>query len=208
MSLTYAAQKNDGSTGKSIAIAVVVFIHVVFLYAFMNGLKVATFVKPFKDTVTVFIPEDKPVETPQPMPEVKNDLPLIDKIVPEIPVPVPEQIPTETLIDVPGETTITTEADAMPPETAPVQSFSIKKRVDPTYPSASRRAGESGTVLLTVTVGPDGAPTDIQIARSSGFANLDQAGIDAVRKWRFAVSGGSSYSRVQLPITFKLENQR
>jgi protein TonB len=203
MSLTYAAQKSEGSAYKTAAIVAVVLLHLGFLYAFTHGLKVVNLVKPFKDTVTVFIPEEKPIEAPPPVPKQK-DLPPIDKIVPDEPVPTPLEVPPE-ITPPPAEAAIT-EA---PVDAAPVtRSFSIKRRVDPTYPSASRRAGETGTVVLTVTVGPDGSPTEVEIARSSGFAALDQAAIDAVKKWRFTVASESSYSRVQLPITFKLENDR
>jgi len=47
----------------------------------------------------------------------------------------------------------------------------------------------------------------INIARSSGAADLDQAAIEAVRRWRFhpARQGGVAVaSRVQVPVRFQL----
>jgi protein TonB len=207
MSLTYAAQRSEGSTHKSVAITAVVLLHLGFLYAFTHGLNVVNMVKPFKDTVAVFIPDEAPPEEPLPVPKLK-DLPPVDNIVPEdVPAPTPLEVPPDIVMSTPaGDAAITTEATST--EVAPARSFSIKRRVDPIYPSASRRAGETGTVLLTVVVGPDGTPTDVEVVRSSGFAGLDQAAIEAVRKWRFTVASDSSYARVQLPVTFRLENSR
>lgn len=55
----------------------------------------------------------------------------------------------------------------------------------PRYPIECRRKREQGTVLLSLVVGVDGGVQTISIARSSGFASLDDAARDAVRKWRW-----------------------
>ena len=89
-------------------------------------------------------------------------------------------------------------------EVPPARSFSITHRVDPVYPAAARRAGQSGTVLLNIVVGPNGSATEVNVERSSGFMALDDAAVAAVRKWRFSVSDNSNYSRVRLPVAFKL----
>ena len=56
----------------------------------------------------------------------------------------------------------------------------------PRYPIESRRKREQGTVVLTLTLGIDGAVDSIAISQSSGFARLDEAARDAVRKWRWS----------------------
>lgn len=56
----------------------------------------------------------------------------------------------------------------------------------PTYPLESRRQKEEGTVALSLLLGTDGRVADISIASSSGFARLDKAALDSVRKWRWA----------------------
>jgi protein TonB len=203
MSLTYAAQRSEGSAYKTTAIVAVVLLHLGFLYAFTHGLNVVNIVKPFKDTVTVFIPDEKPIEQPPPPPKVK-DLPPIDKVVADVPAPTPVEVPVEVPPTAPSSDTAISESASNEP--TPTKSFSIKHQVNPTYPSASRRAGESGTVLLSVVVTPDGTPSDVEVERSSGFAALDQAAVEAVRKWRFKVNGASGASRLQLPVTFKLES--
>jgi TonB family protein len=53
----------------------------------------------------------------------------------------------------------------------------------PAYPDAARRAGIAGTVILEVTVDPQGKVTDVRAV--SGPAELRQAAIDAVKKWQY-----------------------
>ncbi|HRE17577.1 MAG TPA: energy transducer TonB, partial [Rhodocyclaceae bacterium] len=55
----------------------------------------------------------------------------------------------------------------------------------PPYPGMSRRLNETGRVLLRVKVSPEGLPTDIDIAQSSGYPRLDEAAREAVRGWKF-----------------------
>jgi protein TonB len=92
-------------------------------------------------------------------------------------------------------------------QNAPAQDLKASTRVEPTYPPASRRAGEEGQVQLRVLVDETGKPKDIQVLKGSGFDRLDQAAKDAVRKWRFkAASDGTRniMAWTQVAITFKL----
>lgn len=93
---------------------------------------------------------------------------------------------------------------------APVQAASdpilIGKPSAP-YPVDALRNGESGTVLLRVTVGPDGVPYGIALAKSSRSRTLDRAAMSAVRSWRFhpAMSNGQPVSAtVQIPVSYNL----
>jgi len=73
----------------------------------------------------------------------------------------------------------------------------------------SKRLNEQGTVILRVLVKSDGTAGHIEVKSSSGFPRLDQAAIDAVKKWRFnpATSDGKSIEEwYQVPIPFKLRN--
>jgi protein TonB len=57
----------------------------------------------------------------------------------------------------------------------------------PVYPMASRRKREQGVVRLRVQVGPDGAPLQVLLERTSNHPDLDAAALDVVKKrWRFA----------------------
>ena len=55
----------------------------------------------------------------------------------------------------------------------------------PVYPDEAAKQGEQGTVLVVVHVGPSGLADGVAIERSSGYASLDQAAENAVRKWTF-----------------------
>jgi len=78
----------------------------------------------------------------------------------------------------------------------------------PSYPLASRRAGEQGTVTLRVRVSPDGIATRVAVERSSGSPHLDAAALEAVKAWRFtpARRGADAVeSWMLVPIVFRLE---
>jgi len=53
------------------------------------------------------------------------------------------------------------------------------------YPALSRRAGESGRVLLRVFIDEAGLPVQLRVQTSSGYARLDDAALAAIGKVRF-----------------------
>jgi len=78
----------------------------------------------------------------------------------------------------------------------------------PNYPSISRRLGEEGLVLLNVQVTADGAAGSVELQTGSGSSRLDQAALEAVKKWRFtpAKRGDQAVSAsVVVPVRFSLE---
>lgn len=78
----------------------------------------------------------------------------------------------------------------------------------PSYPLASRRAGEQGTVTLRVRVGMDGSASHLTVEKSSGSPHLDAAALEAVKAWRFtpARRGAEAVeSWMLVPIVFRLE---
>jgi len=78
----------------------------------------------------------------------------------------------------------------------------------PKYPSVSRRLGEQGLVLLRVQVTADGAAESVELQTGSGSSRLDQAALEAVKKWQFvpARRGEQSVSAsVVVPVRFSLE---
>jgi len=76
----------------------------------------------------------------------------------------------------------------------------------PAYPAQSRRLKEEGTVLLLVRVSAEGTPLSVEVRNSSGFERLDEAGLQAVRQWRFVPAKRGSENvaaSVLVPIQFK-----
>ncbi len=79
----------------------------------------------------------------------------------------------------------------------------------PAYPMAARRRGIEGTTLVHAEVSPEGFCLRADLKKSSGAEMLDQAALEAVRKWRFVPARRGSVAVVawvEVPITFKLEN--
>lgn len=77
-----------------------------------------------------------------------------------------------------------------PPVSAPItppdaSAYSRDNR-PPVYPLGARRRREQGVVILSVDVTAEGRATAVSIRQSSGFAELDEAALEAVRRWRFA----------------------
>lgn len=84
---------------------------------------------------------------------------------------------------------------------------SVLSSVKPRYPASARSESREGTVVIGVTVGTNGSPSSVWIVSESGYSDLDQAALNAVRKWRF-VPGKSNgvvvEKSVQVPIQFSL----
>jgi periplasmic protein TonB len=79
----------------------------------------------------------------------------------------------------------------------------------PDYPSMSRRAGEEGRVLMRVLVSVEGVADEVQIEKSSGSDRLDNAAINAVKKWRFIPAKKNNQplsAYVLVPIKFSLNS--
>jgi protein TonB len=77
----------------------------------------------------------------------------------------------------------------------------------PDYPAAAKRRRMQGMVLLSVTVSPDGDALVVRLKKSSGFAPLDMAAENAVKRWQFipAKRGENTVTaQVVVPVEFRL----
>lgn len=80
-------------------------------------------------------------------------------------------------------------------------------QVRPSYPSSALRQGIQGTTMLKVHVLIDGRVGDVLVQQSAGHPDLDQAAIEAVRRWRFepARRGSDPVAMwVLLPVQFQI----
>lgn len=104
-------------------------------------------------------------------------------------------------------------APAMPLPAGPVAlggelSVVCPERRAPVYPPMSRRLGESGKVVLRVTLNAQGRVAKATVNQSSGFNRLDEAALAAVREWRCtpAQRNGQAVEATALqPFNFVLE---
>lgn len=98
-------------------------------------------------------------------------------------------------------------ADSMPSAGA-VAPLSPLRNPEPRYPAEARRRGWEGSVLLVARVAPDGACLDARVVESSGHRSLDEAALEAVRRWTFtpALRDGSPVeAEVEVPVNFVLK---
>ena len=68
--------------------------------------------------------------------------------------------------------------------------------------------GLEGRVLVGVTVTYEGIPIEVGILTGSDHSVLDRAALDAVRDWRFRVTGmdaNDASEVVEVPIRFALQ---
>jgi len=135
--------------------------------------------------------EPVPARPPDPAPPVPRVPPAESK-----PVPSAERstkpAPRESAPARPGP-----EGDSV---TLPQAEAAFLNNPKPKYPAASRRLGEQGKVLLEVLILTDGTVGEIGVKRSSGYPRLDQAALEAVRRWHFQPA-----RRGTTPIAFRYE---
>ena len=80
-----------------------------------------------------------------------------------------------------------TPIDYRDPSVTTAPKFDPRKSTPPEYPSASMRAGETGTTKLRICLAKDGKVTDVTLTESSGSQRLDEVTMAWVKKGaRFA----------------------
>jgi protein TonB len=179
-------------------------LHVAIIYGLMLAtgvVKQPAFVAPLE---AVFVPE---ATQPEEQPEIKVKPEINQPVAVDEPVP---EVQFEEAVTPPTDIPAAPSANAISgsqQQGAPAQDLKTANRVDPVYPPASRRAGEEGTVRLKVLVDTNGRASNVAVTQSSGFTRLDEAAMEAVRKWRFvAATDGTNkiQAYTQVAVTFKL----
>lgn len=152
----------------------------------------------------MILSEATPVPVMPPKPVAKPPLPTPAKPVTTIP-PVKNAPPSEKAITQPNVVPVVEKTppkeDVLPevaPQPAPQQPVKepetiIPPRSDaahlnnpaPSYPSMSRRLAEQGRVILDVYILANGQVGELRIKQSSGFKRLDDAAMQAVKKWQY-----------------------
>ena len=153
-----------------------------------------------------------PAELPNPRPMAKK--PVERPVAPQI-IAAPAQAPSPVAVAPPAPAPAPPgPVDAGPTGggsgglTQPIFNADYLDNPAPLYPAVSRRQGEQGKVILRVLVSTGGSADEVQVRTSSGFARLDEAARDTVRRWRFvsARRGAEPVAAwVLIPITFRLE---
>jgi protein TonB len=174
--------------------AAIVLGHVVLFYAINSGMlrNVTHAILPQVVNIT-FVASPEPLK--QPPPPIPKTVPVVQKtptFVPPLPqLNIVQAEPTITLPPQQPRTADATPSTAAPAPVAPpapaapatpktVSGVEYIRAPQPVYPSIARRMGETGTVTLRVLIGEKGLAEQVVIQKSSGSANLDEAGRQAV----------------------------
>ncbi len=137
----------------------------------------------------------KPVAAPvEPEPEPVAAAPEPEPVAPP-PPPRPVAPPPEPVaVATPPE-----PEPAPPPRPAPTTTSgglpAVVSSVAPRYPPAAYKRRMSGSVEVGFTVLPDGSVTDVQVISSRPSNIFDREAVNAMERWRFAPSNGTSKGR-------------
>jgi protein TonB len=195
---------------RGVALIAVIIIHIGIVWAFYSGLAGKLIQKVIPPVEIAQIDKPKEVDKPPPPP------PKLDEVKPFVPPPefVDVQAPPPTTA--PTVSTQIQVAATPVAAPAPVQHARTSIAPDPRhplhigedyYPDASKRAGEEGRCIVTVTVAADGRITNAAIQQSSGFPRLDEACLKGVKDQRMKPAtedGKPVETTAALPIVWKL----
>ena len=153
-----------------------------------------------KPAPTTELPKPKPVHhhvKPVPMPPAPMVTAPAEASSPVIAAPPPAAPPPPPVRAAPAPVPV------IPPD----YSAAYLNNPAPAYPPMSKRLREQGRVVLRVHVTAAGGVDEVQVRASSGSSRLDEAALDAVRRWKFvpAKHGAESVAAwVLVPIPFVL----
>ncbi|MCX7218379.1 MAG: TonB family protein [Burkholderiales bacterium] len=217
-------ERDDLSLPKSmLKSSLVISAHLAFLlWALQAGGVISHQALPLPmNVMTVLIAAPSQVVAPENLP--KPTAPALHQAAIALPLqPASEQQLTQPSPALVAATApVTTPASAAPTATAAVAAQPAEQRTEasfdaaylnnpaPAYPLISRRQGEFGKVLLLVQVTPHGTAAQVEIKQSCGFPRLDEAALEAVRKWHFVPARHGDVAvaaSVVVPLSFKLNS--
>lgn len=135
-------------------------------------------------------PERPPLETP--------------KVEPPKAEPPPKEVPPPS-----QPATASAPAPAVAPRQARVDAPPRpRKNIKPDYPKGARQRGEQGDVTLELHVTAQGTVGDVTIVSASGYPELDEAAVRAVKAARFTPARRGRQpvaSTAKITLTFRLK---
>ncbi|MDI1297620.1 energy transducer TonB [Methylotenera sp.] len=222
------AKKSASSYG---VLALVVCAHVIAVFALLNAKATHPVIKDLQVPMMVSLvsspapePEVVPLIPTPPQPVVKKQKPIAKKVQPTpTPVEVVQEVARPVATEAPPTAATPVVVAKAPevietPQPKPVAEPVVEpprfgaaylNNPAPDYPNMARRLGQQGRVLLKVLVAENGTAETVALATSSGFEKLDQAAIEAVKKWSFIPAKRSNQpisAYVLVPVKFSLNN--
>lgn len=199
---------------RSPVLGLIILMHAALVYVVNSGIRFdLPSIEPPLTLVDIAPLPRMPVQQPIPP---KPEHPALR---PPIPLPIPPQLPLPDEVSNPSmadNPPIFTEGLGPPVEPA-VQAVSpgLDPRHPigmPRYPSQSIRMNEQGLVRVNVCVQPDGRLSEVLLAASSGFARLDTAAVNHLRKPGVRLRPGTRNGQAvemctEIPVRFDIENR-
>jgi protein TonB len=190
--MSYAQRKEIGGNRK-VAIILVALIQFALGYAIVTGLAYDVIKKATSDLKTFDVVEQPP--PPEPPPPPPKDMPKVPP-PPITPPPLvrmeapPPPIQTVTAPPPPQIPPVVMAPPAPPPPPPPrkvVSAQSAKGDLrtlfsEDDYPASAQSAGAEGTVVASITIGPDGRVAGCNVTRSSGNSALDSTTCNIIRR--------------------------
>lgn len=197
-----------------VGIGFVGLLHIVAIWAIMNGLGQKFYHAVIQPDITLIIPTS--VDRPPPPKPHTSDLPHLDVplVTDERPVAPPPIVVQEDQHQPPAKPggTVADAGPAAPPAPDTFVAGVMSTHTIPPYPLLASRLGEHGKVQLHLAISAQGAVTSADVVQSSGFADLDQAAIKwVIANWKYkpATRAGSPVAgSTDAIVVFSLKNAR
>ena len=193
---------------RTVPMAIAITVNVLLILGLAKGLgaihmpTVQTITEAFSVPATVEPQPEVPEIAP---PETDVSMTPVDVVTPVI------AVEPDVVVSVETPTAISAESQPTTPSMTetPLAEVQLVRQVEPAYPPMSKRMDEQGTVVMRVTVQPNGRVSNVAVVTSSGFQRLDIAARDAVRQWTFARRDGANVAyTVTVPVKFQLDELR
>ena len=201
-----SARPSGASPRRAMAIGGVGLLHVAAIYALITGMTGGIIkVMPGDIAVRFLDPSTPPKPAPVPQPP-----PMTHPTVDTTPAVQP---PVFNIVDPTASTIRVTSASSHTPPVPDSGTMGVSNtHTTPPYPVEARALSHQGTVLLQMTVSPQGDVVAANVVQSSGFAELDAAAVSWVMahwKYRPAIQGGAAVtSQTQAAVKFDLKQGR
>jgi len=164
-------------------------------------------------------PEPAPVSQPSPEPQIEPSTP--QPVLQPTPTPAPSQEPKLTHSRRPASIISNNASNgSMRGRTAGsgtsagangvATAARPRRNPPPQYPQKARHERQQGVVQVMLTIGSDGKVKNVVLAESSGFPLLDQAALEALRRWSFepatTLAGLPVETHTIQPVRFRIED--
>lgn len=123
-----------------------------------------------------------------------------------------QEVEAATIAETSFEEVYSTPESAVEAPIVPYQKLEERPKPlnspDPSYPQIAREREMKGTVIIKVLLRTDGTVDQAEIAKSTGYPILDNAALEAARKWTFTPAMQRNKPVrvwVSIPFTFTLE---